>query len=489
MAIYRIPTLARVVTLTLALAACSDSSSLAPRSSSSIATAALPEAARYIVRLNAAGPVPSTLAAAIAADGGRVVRTHAGTGLVVVAGLTAAQAKSLRAQPGVGVVAADMQRRWIHEAETVRPLQVSAMRASPAAAGHPARALGAPAQAPAFTSGSQWYLTNIGADTAWGTSTQGAGQTIYVLDTGVDTAHVELVGRVDTKHSTSFASAPAGDSVLPFGHDVAGHGTFVSSIITTNGAFIASVAPQAKLVMVRVLDDQGSGFDSDILSGVLYAADSGATVISMSLGGYLDRTSNGDLAFADFFQRAVNYATARGALIVVAAGNENVNTNTAQSGTGSFADSLNVPAGLHHLISVGATGPIDKANFNDIAQYSNFGLADVAVFAPGGNDLDGSFESTINFADWIFGACSSAISGGCLAAGENSYNAGIGTSFATPMVSAQAAILIGQGAKIPPAALESCILNSAAPFGTGKGDINYNFGRISIPSALATSGC
>jgi subtilisin family serine protease len=279
------------------------------------------------------------------------------------------------------------------------------------------------------------------------------------------------------------------DTVFTWFHDVKGHGTFVSSIVAGNSVKLAAVAPQAKIVMVRVLGDDGTGSDSDILSGLLYAADSGATVISMSLGGYLDRTSGFDLLFAQMFQQAVDYATARGALVVVASGNESVNTNTGMAGTLSFVDSLDVPAGLHHLISVGATGSIALANFDQIAQYSNFGKSDVAVFAPGGNDTSFAQEQPGNFPDWIVGACSSAISGGCLNPGETSYNAGLGTSFATPMVAAEAAILLGQSGSLGPATLEACILNSATSQGSGKGDINFNFGLISIPSALKTSGC
>jgi hypothetical protein len=57
------------------------------------------------------------------------------------------------------------------------------------------------------------------------------------------------------------------------------------------------------------------------------------------------------------------------------------------------------------------------------------------------------------------------------------------------MVAAEAAILLGQSGSLSPATLEACILNSATPQGSGKGDINYDFGLISIPSALKTSGC
>jgi lantibiotic leader peptide-processing serine protease len=483
MVISRITALA---VLALGLAACSDSSSLAPTRTSSVAQAALPQAARYIVSLSSPGNVPSSLAAAITARGGHIVRSHAGTGMVVVAGLSAAAATSLRQQADVGAVLADMHRKWIHEQSVVH-VSASQLRGSGKAA--PVHALGSAASAPFYTSGQEWYITTIGADTAWSESSQGSGQTVYILDTGVDTAHQDLTGKVNTKLSTSFATAPSGDSVLPFGHDVFGHGTFVSSLVTTNSVGIAAVAPQAKIVMVRVLNDSGSGFDSDILSGLLYAADSGAKVISMSLGGYLDRTSGGDLAFADLFQKAVDYATARGALIVAAAGNDAVNTNTALSGTASYADSLDVPAGLHYLISVGAIGPIAHVNPDQIAQYSNFGSADVAVFAPGGNDEDQTYESEQNpqYPDWVIGACSSASDSQC--AGENQYVVDIGTSMATPMVAATGAVLLAGTSSLSPAAVESCILNSATAQGTGKGDVNWNFGIISVPSSIAASGC
>jgi lantibiotic leader peptide-processing serine protease len=485
MPIHRLPLLA---VLAFALAACSDSSMLSPKPSAAV-NPNLPQAARYLVRLSAPGPVPSALQKLIATDGGRIVRAHAGTGLVTVAGLSAASAGSLRGQAGVAAVAADMHRQWIHQPVASERMQLMARaganaRSSMAGLVH---ARGAPASAPAYLAGAEWWVTRIGADTAWATTSQGAGQTIYVLDTGVDTTHQELVGHVNTTLSTSFATAPSGDSVLPFGHDVAGHGTFVTSIITGNAVEVAAIAPQTKVAMVRVLDDSGSGNDSDILTGILYAADNGATVISMSLGGYIGRSDGSDLAFGDFFQRIVDYAVARGALVVVAAGNEGVNTNTGSSTTGSFADSLNLPAGLNHLMSIGATGPIEKASPDQIAFYSNFGKADVAIFAPGGNNDDVTYEQDNNFPDWIIGACSSASATAC--AGESSYNAGIGTSFATPMVSAEAAIMLALNSGMSPATLEACILNNAATQGSGKGDANYDFGRISIPAAAKATGC
>jgi subtilisin family serine protease len=474
--------------MALAIAACSDSPTLAPHPTTA-ALAPLPSAARYMVVLTSPGSVPSALAAAISADGGHIVRTHTGTGLVVVSGLSATAAGNLRGLSGVGSVMADMHRQWLHETAPVHVSFAAALRSRSVAPPALAHAASGPASAPAYQDGIEWWATNIGADTAWASTSQGNGETVYILDTGVDTLHQDLRGRINLKRSTSFATAPSGDSVLPWGHDVVGHGTFVTSEVTGNSVGLAAIAPNTMVVMVRVLDDSGSGFDSDILNGVLYAADSGAAVISMSLGGYLDRTSNGDLAFADFFQRAIDYATSRGTLVVAAAGNESLNTVTAMAtGGGSYVDSLNVPAGLHNLISVGATGPIQTVDPDQIAVYSNFGSADVAVFAPGGNDLDQTYESANNYPDWVFGACSSSIPNVCPGQ-ENQYVVDLGTSMATPMVAAEAAVLLAQTKGLSPATVEACILNGAAAQGSGKGDINWNFGRISIPSSLKISGC
>ena len=299
--------------------------------------------------------------------------------------------------------------------------------------------------------GSQWNMTVIQADTAWQVTSQGAGVKVFILDTGVDTAQVDLVGRVNTSLSTSFAFATPTDTVpLPFSHDVVSHGTFVSSQIATNSLGIAGVAPQAELVMVRVLDDNGGGSFFSNLIGILYATENNADVINMSLGGYFNRTSSDDMSFVDILQRAVDYAFQRGSLLVAAAGNDSVNFNTATSASGNYVDSLNAPAGLHHVMSVGATGPVAGANFDDIADYSSFGSDGVAVFAPGGNGTD--TLSADHQEDLVIGACSSATppSEQLCAGQENMYLIGDGTSFASPIVAGEAAVVKGQSHGITP---------------------------------------
>jgi subtilisin family serine protease len=348
-----------------------------------------------------------------------------------------------------------------------------------------------PRSAAYFAAGYQWNMTQIRADSAWQITNQGNGSQVFILDSGVDTAHQDLRGLVNLSQSTSFAYAPADTfdtgAALPFGHDVVGHGTFVSSIIATNSIILAAVAPQAQLTMVRVLDDDGVGYESAIFSGILYAADSGADVINMSIGGYFPRDQSFYLGLADFFQRIIDYASERGTLIVAAAGNDAVDWNSALSPSGSFADSLEVPAGLHHVMSIGATGPVDQMNFDQIANYSNYGQAGVGVFAPGGNGFG-------NLLDLVIGACSSAVPPagnfpGCLNS-EITYVSSEGTSFAAPHVSGEGAVVKAHSpALISGQALETCLLNSAFKVNGVRPDPLYNFGRIDVTAAVLLGSC
>jgi subtilisin family serine protease len=469
------------------LASCSDGPVTPPAARAVLS--ALPTAPRYVIELPAAGSPSAALAAQIRAGGGRIVYAHAGAGIVVVAGLSAKSATALRLRNDVQVVVADLRRMRITD-PAFRRMQVRPVKAS---AVHPRSFTPGSGVDPRTAQffGDQWNMTVIQADTAWQITSQGAGEKVFILDTGVDTAQVDLVGRVNTSLSTSFAFATDADTVpLPFSHDVVSHGSFVSSQIATNSLGIAAVAPQAQLVMVRVLNDSGEGSFSANLEGILYATDSGANVINMSLGGYFDRTSADDMSFVDVFQRVVDYAFQRGILLVAAAGNSSEDFNTATSPTGSYADSLNAPAGLHHVLSVGATGPVDEKNFDDIADYSNYGNDGVAVFAPGGNSADTTAaddSADIVDADLVIGACSSAST---LCPGmENQYLIGDGTSFASPLVAGEAAVVQGQTASVVGQALETCIANTATEVTGKRPDPNYGFGRVNVFTAVTSSGC
>jgi lantibiotic leader peptide-processing serine protease len=467
------------------LAACSDMTPVAPQATRAV-LATLPAAPRYLIELATPGNPSASLTAQVQQAGGRIVFSHPGTGLVIVAGLSAKSATSLRLRSDVQAVVADIYRMRVVD-PPMHLLDVRTMK--PAA--HFRGAVTARGTDPrtAALFGDQWNMTQISADTAWQVTSQGSGEKVFILDTGVDTAHIDLAGRVNTSLSTSFAFATDTSTVaLPFSHDVVSHGSFVSSQIATNAIKIAGVAPQAQLVMVRVLNDSGSGSFVANLEGILYATENGANVINMSLGGYFSRTSPDDMSFVDIFQRVVDYAFQRGILLVAAAGNSTEDFNTATSPSGSYADSLNAPAGLHHVLSVGATGPVYQQNFNTIAIYSNYGNDGAAVFAPGGNSADSlNTPSDISDADLVIGVCSSASS--FCPGEEDQLLIGDGTSFASPLVAGEAAVVQAQSTTVAGSALETCIATSSIePNGT-RPDPNYGFGVVNVLSAVNNKSC
>src|SRR5947209_8418839 len=125
----------------------------------------------------------------------------------------------------------------------------------------------------------QWGVVQIGAPQAWAAST-GAGVKIGVVDTGVDTSHEDLAGKV-------VGTADCRGGCHPGGQDDHGHGTHVSGIAaaaTDNGKGIAGVAPGAQLVVAKVLNKDGSGSTDDIAAGMKWVISQGAKVVNLSLG-------------------------------------------------------------------------------------------------------------------------------------------------------------------------------------------------------------
>ncbi|MEA2632397.1 MAG: thermitase, partial [Chloroflexota bacterium] len=165
---------------------------------------------------------------------------------------------------------------------------------------------------PYYTQGLDWGLPLIGAPAAWDTSTGASGPIIAVIDTGVDATHPDLGGRVlpgiDLVNNDSDAS------------DDHGHGTHVAGIIAAtgnNGLGGAGVCWGCRILPVKALDASGSGTYSVLASAITWAADHGARIINMSLGGYTTSTT---------LNAAVVYAQSRGIVVVAAAGNDGVTT-------------------------------------------------------------------------------------------------------------------------------------------------------------------
>ncbi|WP_047982206.1 S8 family peptidase [Ornithinibacillus contaminans] len=237
-----------------------------------------------------------------------------------------------------------------------------------------------------FSPSYQYGLFNTDADLAWDVAKGSASQEIAVLDTGVDYTHPDLDGKVIRGYD--FVQ----NDNTPL--DQNGHGTHVAGIAaaeTNNGTGIAGMAPNTKILAVRVLDASGNGSLADIADGITYAADSGAEVINLSLGCNCATQT---------LENAVNYAWNRGAVVVAAAGNDGVST--------TFE-----PASYANVIAVGAVGSNNRK-----ASFSNWGTW-VDVMAPG-VDIASTYPS-------------------------NRYVYMSGTSMASPFVAGQAALLKGQG--------------------------------------------
>lgn len=203
---------------------------------------------------------------------------------------------------------------------------------------------------------SQWAPRRIGAESAWDES-RGAGVKIAILDTGVDLGHPDLSGKLDTANDHDFVN---NDSVAS---DDNGHGTHCAGIaaaVTNNGVGVAGMAPDATILPVKVLDQNGNGSSAILAEGIRWATDKGAGVISASLGG-----SEPLQALKD----AVDYARSKGVVVVAAVGNHN--------------SSVYYPAAYPGVIAVGATDTNDAR-----AAYSNKG-PELDLMAPGGGGASG----------------------------------------------------------------------------------------------------
>jgi len=199
----------------------------------------------------------------------------------------------------------------------------------------------------------QWSLPKIGWDQVFGTVTPTGSAIVAILDTGVDAQHPDLAGNVIS--GTSILDGSLGTT------DPSGHGTWVAGIAaartnTTSAEGIAGVAYAGVRIMpVTVLDVNGLGQDSDVIAGVIWAADHGADVIVMAFS---------NPGFSQNLQDALDYAWSRNVVLVAATGNDGVSTPT-------------FPAGDRGVMGVAATDPNDS-----LVPFSNSGPS-TFIAAPG----------------------------------------------------------------------------------------------------------
>jgi subtilisin family serine protease len=299
---------------------------------------------------------------------------------------------------------------------------------------------------------SQWAFTLAGALDGWalypGAYGATGGAPIAVVDTGVWAGHEDLTGRVRTDLGASCLSLnpctadPASDDF--------GHGTHVAGIAgaaTNNGLGVAGVAFSSPIIPVKVLDSNGSGYDSDVANGILWAAQHGARVINLSLGGDYSQTDCDAVYMAEHTY---------GSLIVAAAGNESSSAPSA-------------PAACPGAVGVAATDQFDSP-----ASFSNFGSPDVFVSAPGVGIWSTLWPTT------------------------SPYASEQGTSMASPFVAGLAALRFGEHPEATPADVRRVLAVTADkvggvtygpdPYNSCSGctwQQSYGYGRVDVAATLA----
>ncbi len=420
----------------------------------------------YLVKNLGKGGVSATRTSATAL-GGRVIREIGPLNLSYVDGLSATGAAQLASTPGVTIFR-DRLMQMIPTPASFAPKFVSATSG--------VKAQGTDQSGAFFFNQYQWSLKVTRANLAWTPSNGGAGETVCVLDTGVDPGQQDLVGRVDLSRSGSVIAVPRFPSDVLL-DDYHFHGTFTSAQITSNGIGTASVAPNATLCALKVLSEDGSGSFGDIIFGIYLASAIGADVINMSLGGYVDANNPGNAGLLYVLQEVIDFARAKGVLVVAASGNGGYNMDDIKALFGV----IHVPAMMKNVISVGATGPLAQTNFDNLAYYSNFGgSGGLDLVAPGGTggQAGGLLE------DFIISACSRFAFGGVCASG-NFYLFGNGTSFASPIVAGAGAVVESNVGTMPIGQLETCILSTAKGLYPGK---VFGKGRLDVRSASLCSG-
>ena len=283
----------------------------------------------------------------------------------------------------------------------------------------------------------QYSLDQMRVRDAWSLSKGGSG-IVAVLDTGVQANHRDLDGRVLPGYDFVNNDSNAADDN--------GHGTWVAGIIAAkpnDGYGIAGISWSDKILPVKIMTREGSGDTADLTSGIIWAANHGATVINMSVGGFPS---------SQYVQDAINYAWNKGAVLVAAAGNNGRQERF-------------FPASFGNVISVSATQVNDE-----FAHWSSYGDK-VDLSAPGAS-VQTTNCTVCTYADhdsW----------------GDHTYISG--TSFATPNVAGVVALIRGRNPGWTPSQVVGRLQSTVDDLGYAGTDIRYGRGRVNAFRALGGS--
>ena len=472
--------------------------------------------------------------AAIAAAGGEITSENSTIGLAQVTSHNADFVRDVRAHAAVKGAGRD---RSIGASQPGRGYKFADERLQDERAAKRPHS-GGPAVKPApgtdALSGYQWDMEMIGVlddNGELALSERGAGVLVGVIDTGIDGSHPDIAPNFSNALSRNFTTdmpsldgpCEYADCVDPANVDHDGHGTHVAGTIASpeNGLGITGVAPEATLVNIRAGQDSGYFFLGPTVDALTYAAEAGIDVVNMSFyvdpwlyncpsaDDYVDapegKPTPEELAeqqmIYDAMHEALAVANAGGVTMIAAAGNGATDLDTPTRFDDTSPDfpvdetltpteayprtvtdeCLDLPSEGPNVMSVSAVGPSGIKS-----DYSNYGVTEITVAAPGGyfRDFFGTkqFRSALNeiwapYPEVVAAANGEITKGGgvpnnefvlrsCTTGADRvcSYYQGIqGTSMAAPHVTGVAALIIGAlGGDADPAVVQAIIEQTAA---------------------------
>ena len=380
--------------------------------------------------LYAQGASQASARAAVAAAGGTVVRENLAVGVATVKTSNAAFLSAVRQQAALSGATRNISIGYAPSASSARTQQAQASleKALDEAADRAAatsRAAALPSSAPNAEplANRQWDMQQIGATVTGSYARQPGDKRVLVgiIDTGIDGTHPDIAPNFDAALSRNFTTdiplidGPCEDEADhscddPANVDENGHGTHVAGTIGApiNGLGIAGVAPNVTLVNLRAGQDSGYFFLQSTVDALTYAGDNGVDVVNMSFytDPWLYNCPNNPADSSDAqmeqrtiieaTQRALDYARKHGVTLVAALGNEHTDLGfpTVDATSPDFPPNvaygrtvdnscLDVPAESKGVIGVSATGPSGRK-----AYYSNYGVEQTDVAAPGGDFRD-----------------------------------------------------------------------------------------------------
>ncbi|WP_329204580.1 S8 family serine peptidase [Streptomyces sp. NBC_00683] len=289
-------------------------------------------------------------------------------------------------------------------------------------------------------------LTQIGADSAWQAGRTGKGVKVAVLDTGADQTHPDLAGRISEAKDFSGSGSTL---------DKQGHGTHVAATVAGSGAgatgIRSGVAPDADLIVGKVLGDDGSGSDSSVIAGMEWAVAQGAKVVNMSLG---SGPTNGQDPVTQSLEAL---ATSSGTLFVVSAGNNGPNIST-----------VSAPSIAPHALSVAAVDFAGgTASFSSRGPSFN-GTVKPEIAAPGVN---------------VVAARATGTNLGTVQT-DPAYTALSGTSMAAPHITGAAALLAQEHPDWTPDQIKHTLMGTTTAPQSGQSLYDVGTGVVNLPAAL-----